>query len=695
MNAPAERPPAVVATGSLRDRLAVLVLVCAAALLVPLAQPLVAGRVFVYNDLTWFHLPMRFLYQQALRAGDSLLWTPAVFSGFYFHGEGQTGVFHPLHLVLYGLLPLRVAFGLELVANYVAAFAGMAWFLRRLRCTRVAAGVGAMLFAFSGFMLLHHHHLNMVAVMAHLPWLLAAADLVIAGDRAAERRAGFALVAIVVASGFLLGFPQAMWWNALALAPFAALRAGETGRWRALVPCVVAGAIGLLLGGIQIVPTADVVARSVRVEVTRDFALSFSLHPWNLIQLWSPWALTDGSYTARDHPYLHEFGLYSGALLPIALGWVWLRRRALPDRRGLIIGATGFAAVMLLLALGRYGGLAEILVHVPVIGALRAPARYLVLAQFALIVLAAIAVDDLVAIVERRTPRPAGGLVVAWVPAGLGLITLAALNGHLLSLSPGMFGSVAEAAPAVALGVAIALCVTLAGRGAGWALAALIVLTAVDLGAYGIGFVRREPARSIKQLIQGVPPAPPAIEETYASAPTSGPYRSNLLVMRGYRLTNGYAGLFPATRHPLDDEASDAAAGARWRFAPHGTRVPLINSAARIRLLDPGGQETTGIARLLIDRPGHLAAQIESQAGGIVALTERFHDGWTATANGAPVAIVRVADDYLGCVVGPGAQIVELRFAPRSFRVGMLLSAIGALLLATALIVWRPGPAPS
>ena len=53
-----------------------MVLACSAVLFVPLALPLLMGRVFIYNDLTWFHLPMRYLYQQALRSGDSILWTP-------------------------------------------------------------------------------------------------------------------------------------------------------------------------------------------------------------------------------------------------------------------------------------------------------------------------------------------------------------------------------------------------------------------------------------------------------------------------------------------------------------------------------------------------------------------------------------------------------------------------------------------
>src|SRR6266545_1319357 len=128
-----------------------IVAICSIALLAPLLRPLFTGRVFVYNDLSWFHLPMRYLYQQALRSGDTVLWTPSIFAGLYMHGEGQTGVFHPLHQLLYRLLPLGTAFNLELIASYPIAFGGTFWFLRRLRFSQAAALFGAMLFAFSGF----------------------------------------------------------------------------------------------------------------------------------------------------------------------------------------------------------------------------------------------------------------------------------------------------------------------------------------------------------------------------------------------------------------------------------------------------------------------------------------------------------------------------------------------------------------
>jgi hypothetical protein len=100
--------------------------ICSAALLVPLLTPLATGRVFTLDDLGAYHLPMRYLYANALRNGESMLWTPAVFGGYYLFGEGQVGMAHPWHVLLYRSLPLNVAFNVEIVASYIALFAGRA-----------------------------------------------------------------------------------------------------------------------------------------------------------------------------------------------------------------------------------------------------------------------------------------------------------------------------------------------------------------------------------------------------------------------------------------------------------------------------------------------------------------------------------------------------------------------------------------
>jgi uncharacterized membrane protein YfhO len=39
--------------------------------------------------------------------------------------------------------------------------------------------------------------------------------------------------------------------------------------------------------------------------------------------------------------------------------------------------------------------------------------------------------------------------------------------------------------------------------------------------------------------------------------------------------------------------------------------------------------------------------------------------------------VLRVNGDYLGCIVGPGRQRVELEFRPASLRLGRMVSLLG------------------
>jgi hypothetical protein len=234
----------------------------------------------------------------------------------------------------------------------------------------------------------------------------------------------------------------------------------------------------------------------------------------------------------------------------------------------------------------------------------------------------------------------------------------------------------------------VTLLVVLAARRVRWALPVLIVVAAVDLGVYGIGFVYHEPPLSIPRLLVTIKPAPTRPADRYAAAPEDGPFAKNLLVVKGYRLATGYVGFFPAAHHPLNGPDAIRLGGALWTFTPDGQRRQDGGGVARVRLLDASGQPAIGLAQMILDRPGHLSASVRVESPQILAFTERFHHGWQATADGRPIETMRIEGDFLGCRVEPGTRVVELRFAPRSFRNGVLVSIAGAVLLAGALIIW-------
>ena len=141
------------------------------AMLLWMARGLVGGQITFTGDLLHLHYPLRDFYAEALAQGHRFDWMPSLYGGFDVAGQGELGAYHPLHWLLYRVLPLDAAFGVELVAAYPFLLAGM-WLFLRCWCERPAAAFGALLFAFCGFNLLHGVHPNMVSVVAHMPWAL-------------------------------------------------------------------------------------------------------------------------------------------------------------------------------------------------------------------------------------------------------------------------------------------------------------------------------------------------------------------------------------------------------------------------------------------------------------------------------------------------------------------------------------------
>ena len=65
-------------------------------------------------------------------------------------------------------------------------------------------------------------------------------------------------------------------------------------------------------------------------------------------------------------------------------------------------------------------------------------------------------------------------------------------------------------------------------------------------------------------------------------------------------------------------------------------------------------------------------------------LTETWDPGWVARVDGRPVPVSRVDHALCGVWLQPGEHLVEFRYAPRSWRVGLALALLGALGLGAA-----------
>ena len=564
-----------------------------------LAGPFFAGYVYTADDLGAFHLPLRAFYARQLAEGQPYDWMPSLFSGFYLTGEGQAGVYHPLHQLLYRLLPLRAAMGWEYLMAYPLMMVGAwMWLNRRLR-RRAAAALGAMVFAFSSFNLLHFVHPNAVAVVAHIPWLLWAIDVVLTDSRRWRVAGASALVAVLTGSQLLIGYPQYVLFSLMAETAYAVYLLVAC-RYVARVGCnrhvtcddcigctartwprlVIAKEIGLLIGAVQLMPTLEAWLTSARVSADAAFSAWGSLHPLNVLQLVAPYLFA--GRVVGDNP--HEFGLYAGVVPLMMIVWVVARRHDLGSWKSLAWLSLGFAGLMLLLSFGHYGGLHRLVAWIPLLGTLRFPCRHLVLFQLACAMLTAIGFSLL--IVQCRAARKQRrretnhverrGWLSWWrgfEPLWCVVAISAAVAG--VGVAFGQDRSIASI-PAIVAGPALmlvgAVLVIAAARGYAWALVGLVLLAAADQGYYGLSHAVYAPGhnayRQLDDYIADVRTPPGKLDgrivETLYRFDQPGLRVGDQATLRGWQLADGYAGLEPARRLDYGLLPALRTAGVRW-----------------------------------------------------------------------------------------------------------------------------------
>jgi hypothetical protein len=705
----------------------------AAGLLAAFAAPLALGRVYVLDDLGSYYLIARAFFRDCLVRGDSAVWWPDLDAGLYLHGLGQLGLYHPLRWLAYRALPLPWSFGLELVASYPVFALGAYWLLRRLELPRAAAVFGASLAAFSGFALLHHVHPNVVAVAAHIPWLVALLDVALRDARPRRRGAAWIGVAVLTGSQLLLHFPQVVVMSVWVEASYvAAVGLARRSLVRALPAYAAAKVLGVALGAVQWLPSLDYLQHTVRGDASLEVRFAYSLAPANLLQLVAPYLWRERYF----HPpgeagNLHELGVYAGAATLALAVWIAARLRTLdPPQRRVALGALALLAVAIDLSLGSHGLLFPLQARLPVLGLFRASARHVLLAHLALAVLGALAFEDL-----RR--RRGCEERIAWLRLWpLALPTLLAVAAAALvpalSGSPTLDALASQTAggwrPWLGPGLALAAAglVALAARGARFALPALALFAAADQGAWGLSYAWRE-APVAWSAFRTPPPELPPPDRTFRvhGGGTYFPRKTpNILALWGYRVANAYAGADALRALDYTTPKPLRIAGVEWiyrtdrppheilRLADPLPRVRLVSEAvadadpaSALAAIDPAATAVVpsplllepgppGNASLVEDRPGRITVATEAPGRQLLVLAEKHVDGWFAAVDGEAAPVVRVYGDFLGAVVEAGRHEVRFRFDPASLRIGRAVSlAAAALALALGLgLAWRRPP---
>lgn len=207
------------------------------------------------------YYPRRVYMQEALRGGWLPLWNPYSYGGTPFLGSQQGAVLYPPAWVL-SLLPAELQFGWSALFHLALAALGSYLFFRQLSLRPAGAAVGAVAFAFNGFIIVWLAYPNVTQWT--LCWLPLALYLWERGRSGDLRWLGASAAALALA--VLGGHGQSSLYLLLVWGTWALVRTllGPH-HWKGVLRAVVLpGALALLLALAHLLPTLDYVPRTDR-----------------------------------------------------------------------------------------------------------------------------------------------------------------------------------------------------------------------------------------------------------------------------------------------------------------------------------------------------------------------------------------------------------------------------------------------
>ncbi len=627
-------------------------------------------------DLHTLYIPK---YEAVVRAlfheGRLPLWNPFEFCGLPLLGISHAAALYAPMWMTFGLLPPYLALQAFYALHVVILALGAVVYLRRHGTPAWAAAVVPAVataglisdFGYNGY-----DHPSFLASVAWLPWML----LVVEEGTRSGLRPWAGILALLVAGQWFAGYPDFPLDTAVLLSVFALVAGGRT--WtRALAMVVIGFALGSLVAAAQLLPLSDALAESARSDQSVPFAAGREVFAvasagqlvsdlvarqgvvvlivailgatqrgrvvvaWLAALVWALFALN------RPFVWLYQLPGFAGIRFPFGwsgLGPVFLACLAASGLAAIAAARPWARPIAFVLALAILGESARIIVDVPD----RLPKRGPDAAQ-----------------IEKR-------MQVVWELAGSRLDTerflspIDALAGAALRYRmPSPMGWEPSLAPR-----RVERLLQFAGLGGGGARQASawkpVARRAPIVNLLGVGpvVVSKDAAVSMWlahfRLLGVVPPDDAVLHEP-------GIPRARL-VHRKEVVWSEDAAFEKVVKHAED--------------AP---RVVVLEAPDPSPIVvDVPAGVTEGVA-IVESRSEWVAIEVDAAQPGVLVLTDTYYRGWEATLDGQRTPILRADYAFRGVAVPRGSHRVEFRYRPPSVWLGILVSAVGFLIVVAVL----------
>jgi hypothetical protein len=717
-----------------------------------LFTPVDADRVqFASGDFTLQFLAFRHFGLSELQQDRWPLWMPCVDSGYPYFADPQAASFYPPVLLNYaghlvsGMPEFSLsALQLEAALHVLLAALLTYLFLRGEVRSRTAALIGALVFAFGGY--LTGYPVLQLAILESAAWLPLA---VWSARRLATKRdrRSVAVLALALALSVLAGHPQTytlVWYLTGAYYLYWVWRE-QSGWTKALARFAMAVMLAFMLSAVQLIPTFEFMRLSTRADL--PYTVAGAGFP--LSDIWQ--MIVPGALSHFSPLYV---GLLPLALTVFAIGAYGISRKS--NSRSMVGRDTPFwlaaALIGLLISFGSNLAIFDGLYwFMPGYRVFRNQERDALIVSFALAVLSAYGADVLLHSLTRRLRawlrreiRWLVGLVVLLGLASLVQIYLSAQSGSrewanqttlaalLLALAAGLLAMRAYRPvrlmwlAALMVGV-VALDLITIDRAVNWVVPydpfpAQLPLEAIRADANNTAVFRLHN----EQRLPGHAACMVGLNEVGGITPIHVGYYQDFIKqvpreVRWQLLNVGYVVTWrsvlddhlgrPVDATLLDQQGEGKDATYTYRLNEKQLRAWIVHEVAvnpdrdaiyamlaapdfdprRVayvpKSIDVVTNQAIEPASIVTSQPDRLVVDTDLTTPGLLVMSEVNYPGWTATVNGSPTPIMEVDGLLRGVALPGGSARVELYFRPGSLTTGGVITALGVVLCIVLIVV--------
>lgn len=379
-------------------------------ILFPFLFLVLLGKVIFWGTASLQFIPWYQFFFDSILHGNFPLWNPYNGMGVPFIANYQSAVFYPINwlLLIFYLVGqiegLSIGVTLLIPLHLFIGGLGVMRILEMFERSKFSQLMGAIVFAFSGYILTRLTFISMVWAYAWLPWIIFACI-----QLKPFSQQGFITkilqLSFYLAIQLLAGHAQTSYYTIMLgvlIVIFIDFKS-IIFQIKKLAAFATAFVVSLLISAVQILPTAEFLLQSQRsAEVGYDFAVSLSLWPARLLTIifGNFWGNPNyGRFMSGGNFW--EENMYAGVLpviTIIVLIWVLLwktRKNQISAKHKKIISLFFiFLIFSILFSLGKFFPLFPFLYKtIPTFNLFQGPVRFLIIYFFAFSILFGYAVD--------------------------------------------------------------------------------------------------------------------------------------------------------------------------------------------------------------------------------------------------------------------------------------------------------------